>query len=152
MSIEELYAQPILQLAREARDRAPAQRPTARVTVLSNRFCGDEVRLEVRVEEGLIREIAYSVHACVLCEASTLIMCQAMIGKDDSSLPQAEQFLNDLAGGRPVMPPAGWEELGKFEPLRRFKNRLDCVLLPLRALRQALSDQRSTSASVVSLK
>ena len=147
MSVEELYAQPILQLAREARDRAPVQRPTAGATVLSNRFCGDEVRLEVRVEEGLIREIAYSVHACVLCEASALIMRQAIIGKDDSSLPQAEQFLSDLAGGSPVTPPAGWEELGKFEPLRRFKSRLDCVLLPLRALRQALSDQRSTSAS-----
>ncbi len=147
MSIEELYVQPILQLAREARDRAPVQRPTARATVLSNRFCGDEVRLEVRVEEDLIREIAYSVHACVLCEASALIMCQAMIGKDDSSLAQAEQFMRDLAGGWPVTPPAGWEELGKFEPLRRFKSRLYCVLLPLRALRQALSDQRSTSAS-----
>lgn len=66
MSIEELYAQPILQLAREARDRVPVPRPTARATVLSNRFCGDEVRLEVHVEEGLIREIACSVHACVL--------------------------------------------------------------------------------------
>jgi hypothetical protein len=29
---------------------------------------------------------------CVLCEASALIMRQAMIGKDDSSLAQAEQF------------------------------------------------------------
>ncbi|MDQ3565740.1 MAG: hypothetical protein M3436_17055 [Pseudomonadota bacterium] len=123
------------------------QRPTACATVLSNRFCGDEVRLDVRVEEGLIREIACSVRACVLCEVSALIMRQAMIGKDDSSLPQAEQFLSDLAGGSPVTPPAGWEELGKFEPLRRFKNRLDCVLLPLRALRQALSDQRPISAS-----
>jgi len=55
MSIDELYAQPILQLAREARDRAPVQRPTAGATVLSNRFCGDEVRLDVRVDEGLIR-------------------------------------------------------------------------------------------------
>lgn len=148
MSIEELYAQPILQLAREARDRVPVPRPTARATVLSNRFCGDEVRLEVHVEEGLIREIACSVHACVLCEASALIMRQAMIGTDDSSLPQAEQFLSDLAGGWPVTPPAGWEELGKFEPLRRFKNRLDCVLLPLRALRQALADHPQTSASL----
>ncbi len=147
MSIDELYAQPILQLAREARDRAPVQRPTARATVLSNRFCGNEVRLDIRVEAGLIREIAYSVHACVLCEVSALIMPQAMIGKDDSSLPQAEQFLSDLADGSPVTPPAGWEELGKFEPLRRFKNRLDCGLLPLRALRQALSDHTQTSAS-----
>ncbi len=147
MSIEELYAQPILQLVREARDRVPVQRPTACATVLSNRFCGDEVRLEVRVEAGLIREIACSVHACVLCEASVLIMRQAMIGKDDSSLPRAEQFLNNLAGGSPVTPPAGWEELAKFEPLRRFKSRLDCVLLPLRALRQALSDHTQTSAS-----
>ena len=146
MSIEGLYAPAILQLARDARDRAPVQRPTARATV-SNRFCGDEVRLEVRVEEGVIREIVCSVHACVLCEASALIMRQAMIGKDDSSLPQAEQFLSDLAGGSPVTPPAGWEELGKFEPLRRFKSRLDCVLLPLRALRQALSDHRPTSVS-----
>jgi len=147
MSIEELYAQPILQLAREARDRVPVQRPTACATVLRNRFCGDEVRLEVRLEAGLIREIACSVHACVLCEVSAVIMRQAMIGKDASSLPQAEQFLSNLAGGSPVMPPAGWEDLGKFEPLRRFKSRLDCVLLPLRALRQALSDQRPTSAS-----
>lgn len=147
MSIEGLYAPAILQLAREARDRAPLQRPTACATVLSNRFCGDEVRLEVRVEAGLICEIACSVHACVLCEVSALIMRQAMIGKDDSSLPQAEQFLSDLAGGSPVTPPAGWEALGKFEPLRRFKSRLDCVLLPLRALRQALSDHQPTSAS-----
>jgi nitrogen fixation protein NifU and related proteins len=90
MSIEGLYAQAILQLAREARDRVPLRRPTAHATVLSNRFCGDEVRLEVRVEEGLIREIACWAHACVLCEVSALIMRQAMIGKDDSSLPQAE--------------------------------------------------------------
>jgi nitrogen fixation NifU-like protein len=148
MPIEELYAQPILQLAREARDRVPVQRPTGRATVLSNRFCGDEVRLDVRVEAGLIREIGCSVHACVLCEVSAVIMRQAMIGKDDSSLPQAEQFLSDLAGGSPVSPPAGWEDLGKFEPLRRFKNRLDCVLLPLRALRQALSDHTQTLASL----
>ena len=150
MSIEELYGPAILQLAREARDRAPVQRPTARATV-SNPFCGDEVRLEVRVEEGLIREIACSVRACVLCEVSALIMRQAIIGKDDSSLPQAEQFLSDLAGGSPVTPPAGWEQLGKFEPLRRFKSRLDCVRLPLRALRQALSHHRPTSVSLPAL-
>jgi nitrogen fixation NifU-like protein len=143
MSIEELYGPAILQLAREARDRAPVQRPTARATV-SNRFGGDEVRLEVR-------EIACSVRACVLCEVSALIMRQAIIGKDDSSLPQAEQFLSDLAGGSPVTPPAGWEQLGKFEPLRRFKSRLDCVRLPLRALRQALSDHRPTSVSLPAL-
>ena len=148
MSIKELYAQSILQLAREARDLTPMQRPTAHATVLSNRFCGDEVRLEVRVEEGLIREIACSVHACALCEASALIMRQAMIGKDDSSLAQAEQFLSDLVGGWPVTPPAGWEELSKFEPLRQFKSRLDCVLLPLHALRQALSDHPQTSANL----
>jgi len=77
-----------------------------------------------------------------------VIMRQAMIGKHASSLPQAEQFLSDLAGGSPVMPPAGWEELVKFEALRRFKNRLDCVLLPLRALQQALSDHLPTSADL----
>ncbi|MCI0429281.1 MAG: hypothetical protein L0210_01875 [Rhodospirillales bacterium] len=78
-------------------------------------------------------------------------MRQAMIGKDDSSLAQAEQCMRDLAGGSPVTPPVGWEELGKFKPLRRFKNRLDCVLLPLRALRQALSDHRPTSVSLPAL-
>ena len=51
MSIEGLYAPAICNWPERARSGA-VQRPTARATVLSNRFCGDEVRLEVRVEEG----------------------------------------------------------------------------------------------------
>lgn len=147
MSTEQLYTAAIQQLAREGRVPANLLQATARATVVGNRFCGDEVRLAIRVQEGLVQEIACTVRACVLCEASAEIMRRAMIGKDDSSLPPAEQFLSDLAGGSPVTPPVGWEELVKFEPLRRFKNRLNCVLLPLRALRQALSDHPQTSAS-----
>ena len=53
MSIKELYAQSILQLAREARDLTPMQRPTAHATVLSNRFCGDEVLHRIEGELDL---------------------------------------------------------------------------------------------------
>ncbi len=147
MSIEQLYTAAIRQLAREGRVPANRPQPTARATVLSNRFCGDEVRLETRIEEGLVREIACTVRACVLCEASAEIMRRAMLGRDESSLAQAEWFLCRLADGVPAPPPAGWEELARFEPLRRFRSHLDCVLLPLRALRQLLSPWRARRRS-----
>ncbi|MGH8653581.1 MAG: iron-sulfur cluster assembly scaffold protein [Gammaproteobacteria bacterium] len=148
MSIEQLYTAPIRQLAREGRVPAKVPQATARATVLSNRFCGDEVRLGIRVKEGLVQEIACTLRACVLCEASAQIMRRAMLGKDEFSLAQAERFLCRLAEGVSAPPPAGWEELGKFEPLRRFKSRLDCVLLPLCALRQALSDAPPSSTDL----
>ncbi|MGQ0593010.1 MAG: hypothetical protein ACT4QB_10255 [Gammaproteobacteria bacterium] len=138
MSIEQLYTAAIQQLAREGRVPAnPAHRPYdgAQQPFLRRRGAAWDLRrgkpgagnrlhrTRLRVVRGVGRD-----HA------------PGNAGQDETSLAQAERFLCRLADGVPAPPPAGWEELARFEPLRRFRSRLDSVLLPMRALRQLLSD------------
>lgn len=99
-------------------------------------MCGDRVRIEVAVTDGKIAALAHDVKGCLLCRAAASVVGQHGVG-----LPAAEaDALKDavaamLAG---AAPPAGWNELEVFEPVRSHRSRHGCVLLPFEALALAV--------------
>lgn len=46
-----------------------------------NPSCGDELTLQLRVEDGVIEEASFTGHGCAISQASADIMSDLMIGK-----------------------------------------------------------------------
>lgn len=46
-----------------------------------NPNCGDEITLEMKVENGIIEDMAFSGHGCAISQASTSIMIDTLKGK-----------------------------------------------------------------------
>ena len=84
-----------------------------------NPLCGDQLRIDLRVnEQGIITEAAFSGHGCAISQASADILLESVVGKTvDEVKKLTKDDLLDLLG----------IELGPV--------RLKCALLSLKVLK-----------------
>jgi len=87
-----------------------------------NPLCGDEIRIDLRVDENnIITEAAYSGHGCAISQASADLLIESIIGKNlDQVKKLTKQDILDLLG----------IELGAV--------RLKCALLSLKVLKAGI--------------
>jgi len=152
---DDLYHDAIMALARddsaagrlaEGDDGAGAKVGTATVT---NPLCGDRVTIDVALEHGTIATVRHRVRGCALCKASAALIARAAPGGDaESARAAADAAAGVLAHGKTdaPTPAAAWADLGAFAPVAAHKSRHDCVLLPFRALAEALDDAGAPDA------
>jgi nitrogen fixation NifU-like protein len=86
-----------------------------------NPLCGDEVRIDVRVEDDKIKEIAFSGRGCAVSQASASILTEMVEGMplDEVKAITKDDLLDEI--GIPVSPA-----------------RLKCALLSLKVLKAGL--------------
>lgn len=128
------YHEAILTLADNRAGEGRLDNPTATATA-HNPYCGDRVTVEVNFSEGAVTELAHRVRGCVLCEAAASLLGARAAGETRSTLSAIVQELEAMLadGGQ-----APWPELEVFTPVARHKSRHACVLLPFRALLEAM--------------
>jgi nitrogen fixation NifU-like protein len=118
------YGATILEHFRRPRNQRTLARPTASHEAY-NPLCGDRVRIEVAVDRGAISEAAFTANACAICTASASLLTERVTGmsaEHASTMPDA-----DLVAALGSELPSG---------------RLDCAILPMTALRNALRAPR----------
>jgi nitrogen fixation NifU-like protein len=133
---DQLYQEKIVALAKSKTGAGKLASPT-KTARRDNPLCGDRVIIDVVVDgRGTIAEIGHQVRGCLLCQASAAALASVAIGKDAAGIAtlrhDAERALGREAG-------ESHEPFDVFAPVRDHKSRQDCVLLPLEALKDALS-------------
>ena len=137
MTDDDIYQQAILALARTQVGAGSLDGADGSATIF-NPLCGDRVRIKLSVAGGRVAALAHEVRGCVLCQASASVIGAAAIGEPEARLraitDQVESMLRE-AGDAPT---GAWSSLGAFHPVAAHKSRHECVLLPFRALLEAL--------------
>jgi nitrogen fixation NifU-like protein len=105
-----------------------------------NPNCGDEITLEVKMNNNIIEDMAFSGHGCAISQASTSIMIDTLKGK---SVEEAKQIIATFIGMIKRETKSD-EELKKLEDAIAFKNvanmpaRVKCALLAWHTLEDIL--------------
>lgn len=104
-----------------------------------SRTCGSRVRVSVALDsEGRVGELRQAVEACAYGQASAALMGERAIGQDragaDADVAVLERWLK---GG---VAPADWPELAALEPALKRTSRHEAILLPFRALVEAIAE------------
>jgi nitrogen fixation protein NifU and related proteins len=132
---EALYNEAILAAARDVTGTGPLAEPSLQVRS-DNPLCGDRTVLELQLTDGRIASAAHQTRGCLLTKAAAGLLARHLGGRAPDELAglrrQVEAFLRD---GLPV---EGFAELSIFTPVQGVRSRHDCVLLPFKALDQAL--------------
>ena len=96
-----------------------------------NPNCGDEIKLEVKLNKDIIEDLAFTGHGCAISQASTSIMCDTLRGK---SVKEAKEIIETFI--KMIKRETNDEkELEKLEDAICFKNvsnmpaRVKCALL-----------------------
>ena len=145
MSLNELYREVILDHYRAPRHHDHLGDPSGTAEG-KNPLCGDEVTVEVTLDEGVISEVAAIGVGCSISQASASMMSEAVTGK---SLAEVEELVRKFkvmmaieeSDEEIVNPDRPGEALGDLEALqgvRKFPVRIKCADLPWITLQQAL--------------
>ena len=134
-----LYQELVLEHKRAPRHFGHLQAPThqARGT---NPQCGDDLQVELRVEDGLLRDIAFSGQGCAICIASASMMSEAVIGRDEAVAVALHQRFRAVLTGEAKAEEAHLGKLISLAGVSRYPGRIKCALLGWHALMHALAD------------
>jgi nitrogen fixation NifU-like protein len=65
----------------------------------TNPLCGDELKVQIRVADGKVADVAFSGHGCAISQASASMASDELIGMDVDKLVMLDRdFVLDLLG------------------------------------------------------
>jgi nitrogen fixation NifU-like protein len=146
--LRELYQQVILDHHKKPRNfRVPAD--ANKHADGFNPLCGDKVTVYVRIEDGVVRDIAFQGSGCAISTASASMMTEFLKGKSEVEVARIFERFHDLVTGK-SSPDADASSLGKlavFSGVRDYPVRVKCATLAWHTLRAALDGRQETVAT-----
>lgn len=145
MALEELYREVILDHYRNPRNRGTLDDATMSADG-NNPLCGDEVHIDLVVDDGVVREIGITGTGCSISQSSASMMSDAIKGKaleDIEVLTARFKAMMDIdsEGHADLDPDRPGSVMGDIEALqgvRKFPVRIKCANLAWTTLEQAL--------------
>jgi len=138
--LQELYQSIILDHNRRPKNYGPLEGATARRRD-RNPSCGDEIELELIVENDVIADVRFTSEGCAVSRASASIMTQAVKGKTRAEVDQLFTQFHELVTGKLQLTPQEARALGEiaaFSGVSRFPVRVKCASMAWHALQAAL--------------
>lgn len=144
MSVEEIYREVILDHYRNPRHRGTLEDPDAHGEG-DNPLCGDEVAIDVAIDDGHITDIAVAGTGCAISQASASMMAEAVLGRsleETDELTHRFKRMMDIeegdAGLDPERPGAVLGDLEVLAGVRRLPVRIKCADLAWTTLQEAI--------------
>lgn len=99
-----------------------------------NKNCGDQLHLEIKLENGNIADIAFVGQGCALCMASASMMTESIKGKPINDAKQFSQQFKEFVKNSDKIGNVNLGKLAIFSTVGKFPARVKCVTLPWNAL------------------
>ncbi|MCL6542376.1 MAG: SUF system NifU family Fe-S cluster assembly protein [Roseiflexus sp.] len=120
--MDDLYRELILEHYKHPRRRGRIDHPDVSAEEY-NPLCGDRVRIDLRIENGVITDARFDGRGCAISQASASMLTEEIVGMP---VEQAKQFSKDQ-----MLALIGI-------PLNHNPVRIKCALLPLKTLKVGL--------------
>lgn len=139
MELKQLYTDLILEYNKDRTNKRKIADPTVHEHG-HNPSCGDDIDIEVKIENGVIKDLAYTGSGCAISQASTAMMAELLQGQTvEEALRLCRLFLDMIRGK--VTDESQLEELEAAITLKDISQmpvRVKCVTLGWHTLEMAL--------------
>jgi nitrogen fixation NifU-like protein len=105
-------------------------------------LCGDEIRVQLRVEDGVIADVAFGGRGCSIATASASMLTEVTRGMTPRDAVALAGAIDDMLQGKGVELP---EALVALRGVAPFPARHGCATMAWAALRDALAMVRGAS-------
>jgi len=136
MDLQELYQEVILDHNRRPRNFRTLE--GARKAEGFNPLCGDRLTVFLKVDDGVVRDVAFQGSGCAISKASASLMTESIKGKTVADVAALFDRFQRMITSKPDSP---LDQLGKLAALagvRQFPVRVKCATLAWHTLRAAL--------------
>ena len=138
-AVEQLYQEMVVEHKRAPRHFGTLPAPTHQARG-RNPQCGDDVQVQLRVEDGRVADIAFDGQGCAICIASASMMTEAVLGRDVELARALQQRFRAVLTGQAEAEAADLGKLVSLAGVRRYPSRIKCALLGWHALMHAIGE------------
>lgn len=136
-ALDDLYQELILDHYRNRRHEGVLERPSVAVDH-NNPLCGDQIHLELLIEDGRIAEVGHTGEGCSISQSSASMMSEVLAGRPlDEALDLVEHFRLVMHGDEE----ADEDRLGDaiaLEGVAKYPVRIKCALMSWMAAKDAM--------------
>lgn len=138
MNLDELYRETILDHNQSPRNKGHIEKPSKTVGML-NPTCGDQIQIDLLLENGTVSDIRFSGQGCSISMASASMLTESVKGQPlEKALAIAQGFKGFLTG-KPSSVDLG--ELEMLKGVSQFPSRVKCATLAHNALEKVLTEE-----------
>lgn len=140
MDLNTIYTQLIMEHNKSAHNRRELDAPDLRERG-HNPSCGDDITLDIKLEDGIIKDAAFHGHGCAISQASTSIMIDLIKGrKIEEAISLVETFIGMIK--KEITEEKDLEILEEaiaFQNISNMPARVKCAVLAWHTLKEALN-------------
>ena len=136
--LDDLYQELILDHYRRKRGEGSLEQPSVAVDQ-TNPLCGDEVHVELGIEDGRLVQLAHTGQGCSISQASVSMMTQRLKGKTpEEATALIRRFTEMMHGDAEAARDKALGDLRALAGVSKFPVRVRCAMLAWNALEEAL--------------
>jgi len=143
--LDELYREIILDHYRSPR----GQKPLDKIDVASsgqNPSCGDEIALQVTMDDGTVKDVHVDCRGCAISIASGSMLAEYTRGKSLAEVKKIAEAVKAMLKGEGADVPEELEDLDALKGVRKFPVRVKCALLAWMTLVEGLKNYENGKA------
>ncbi|WP_458761258.1 iron-sulfur cluster assembly scaffold protein [Afipia sp. TerB] len=135
--LNDIYNKRIIELAGNIPRLGRLPDPDASATAHS-KLCGSTVKVDLKMDDGVVTDFAHDVKACALGQASSSIMASHVIGSDAAELRELRETVRKMLKENGAPPQGKWADIALLEPVRDYKARHASTMLTFDAVVDAI--------------
>ncbi len=103
----------------------------------NSKSCIDEIDLELKIEDNIIKDIKFDGEACAICTSSTSIMTKTLIGKNVNEAKKIIENFEKMINEEEYDEQALGEAI-VYNDISKQPNRKNCALLTWKGTKEVL--------------
>ncbi len=135
--LNDIYNKKIIELAGNIPHLGRLADPDASATAHS-KLCGSTVKVDLKMQDGVVSDFAHDVKACALGQASSSIMARHVIGSNAAELRELRETVRKMLKENGAPPDGKWADVAVLEPVREYKARHASTMLTFDAVVDAI--------------
>lgn len=140
MDIKSLYREIVNEHNLHPTHKHDLQNPTMVLNGV-NPSCGDDINLQLLIKDGRIADAAFNGSGCAVSQASADMMCDLVIGKDESEAAHlADIFMRMIKGKVTDEEKEELDEAASLEDVAHMPARVKCATLGWRTMKEMIDD------------
>ena len=140
MDLRTLYRQVIMDHYKNPKNKGLKNTDPYHLVHLTNPSCGDDLRVEIIVNNGIVEAVRQDGKGCSICLSSASVMSDLLKGK---TVNEAENLIEDfysMVKGEDVKDEEALGEAIAYAGVREFPARIKCATLAWKCVEKAIDE------------
>jgi nitrogen fixation protein NifU and related proteins len=139
MDLDDLYQEIILEHYKQPKNQGTVEDADIAVSG-RNPFCGDEIKLTLRVKDGVVEEVKFTGSGCAISQASASVMTEHIKGKTAAEVKELFQEFAGMVKGEDHQHRhiEETDELCAFQGVSAYPTRVKCAMLAWNAMKEGI--------------